>query len=147
MLAGPLSGDGKVMGPLFSDLLKAGSGQLRQCARQRLQHARCLRWRQVDDRELGACRAEGCGRLRRVASELHLAGQQNLRRVATGIRAVLVKHVPRPAELPGRAAAEVPVLGEAGRRAQRALLAAAAMQIGGCGCCTGSGLHRASVSS
>ncbi len=61
--------------------------------------------------ELRACRLDGCG---------------NLRRVAADIRAVLVQRILCPAELLDGAAAEGPVLGEAGRGAQCALFAAAA---------------------
>ena len=77
----------------------------------------------------------------------HLGGQLDLRRVPAGLRAVLVQHIPRPAEPPGRPAVEVPVLGEAGRGAQRAFLAGAADADRRVRLLDRLGLHRASVSS
>jgi hypothetical protein len=88
-----------------------------------------VRWPEVDDRELDARLAQGRGgrgRFGRVAVVPHLAGQQDLRRVAADVGAVPVQHLARPAELFGRPVVEVPVLGEAGRGAQCALLARAA---------------------
>src|ERR1019366_9634412 len=69
-----------------------------------------------------------CGRRRRgrVALEAQVARQQYLFRVPPEVRAVLMEYVPLVREFLDRAADEVPMLGEAGRSAQRALLAAAA---------------------
>ena len=103
--------------------------ELPQGGGNRLEHAR-IKWRwEVDDgqscTDLCQCGGLAGGRLG-IPGESDVTGEEDLRRVAAEVLAVLMQDVAFAGELFRRATDEVPVLGEPGGRAQRPLLTAPA---------------------
>src|ERR1022692_4092599 len=96
---------------------------------QRFEHVGGVRRSQLDDGEVGTSVGQRGGARRRcggIAVEADMTRQRDLCWVPPQIRAMLVQHGTLAVELRRRPSDEVPVLGKAGRSAERAPLAAAA---------------------